>query len=286
MPWAKIDDGFTDHPKVIEAGPLASWLYVCGLTYCARLLTDGFVPTGQVRKLADVDGAMELADKLVSVGLWTRVEGGFQIHDYLEYNPSAEKVKAERKAAQERMQRVRSGEVRANNGRSSGAGSEEVQPPRPVPSPSRPNPVPTPEKENVDAPAAQDNAPAAPVRVVALPTKPPQSLPYAAWMAFGEATGLDIKAASPQEKGKSLKAAERLLEAEFTVEDIRACAAFLASQTWRTSLLSMATVEAEIGKWRMAGKPAAEKSRASPSSKNNNPQDMLDLSERYRRAGQ
>lgn len=146
MPWAKIDDGFTDHPKVIAAGPLASWLYVCGLTYCARLLTDGFVPTGQVRKLADVDGAMELADKLVSVGLWSRVDGGFQIHDYLEYNPSAEKVKAERKAAQERMQRARSGEVRANNGRSSGAGAEEVQPPRPVPypSPSPSRPVPDP----------------------------------------------------------------------------------------------------------------------------------------------
>ncbi len=147
MPWAKLDDGFTDHPKIIDAGPLAGWLFVCGLTYSARLLTDGFVPQGQVRKLADVDNAMDLASRLVEVGLWERTDGGFRIHDYLEYNPSAAQVKDERKAAQERMRRVRSREVRPNNvevrpneQRSSPARSPEVREPRPVP--SRPTPVP------------------------------------------------------------------------------------------------------------------------------------------------
>jgi hypothetical protein len=79
MAWAKIDDQFADHPKVIAAGPLAGWLYVCGLTYCARLLTDGFIPTGQVRKLADLDRAMDLAHTLVEVGMWEEVGGGFQV---------------------------------------------------------------------------------------------------------------------------------------------------------------------------------------------------------------
>lgn len=134
MPWAKLDDGFTDHPKVMAAGPLASWLFVCGLTYSARMLTDGFIPTTQVRKLADLDNAMALADRLVEVGLWERCDDGFLIHDYLEYQPSAEKVRTERKAAQERMQRIRSGEVRANNERSSG----EVRPPRTHPVPVTP----------------------------------------------------------------------------------------------------------------------------------------------------
>lgn len=147
MPWAKLDDGFTDHPKIIDAGPLAGWLYVCGLTYSARLLTDGFIPQGQVRKLADVDNAMDLAARLLEVGLWERTDGGFRIHDYLEYNPSAAHIKEERKAAQERMRKVRSREVQANNEdvrlnneRSSPAGSPEVHQPRPVP--SRPTPVP------------------------------------------------------------------------------------------------------------------------------------------------
>ena len=130
--------------------------------------------------------------------------------------------------------------------------------------------------------------PATPARVVALPTKPPESQPYAAWMAFCESAGLDIKAASPQEKGRSLKTAQRLLEANFTVQDIGACAAYLASQSWRTSLLSMANVEAEIGKWSMAGKPKREKPRASPQSSavNSNPDPMFDLAAKYERSGQ
>lgn len=98
MSWIKIDDQFADHPKVVEAGPLAAWLYVCGLTYCGRYLTDGWIPDGQVRKLADVDKATDLADRLVDVGLWDRVDDGYVVHDYLDYNPSGAKVKAEREA--------------------------------------------------------------------------------------------------------------------------------------------------------------------------------------------
>lgn len=96
MPWIRLDDQFPDHPKVVEAGPLASWLYVCGIGYCNRLLTDGFIPSGQVRKLADVDNAGDLVKCLVAVGLWDEAEGGYQVHDFLDYQPSAEQVKAER----------------------------------------------------------------------------------------------------------------------------------------------------------------------------------------------
>lgn len=92
MPWIRLDDQFPDHPKVVEAGPLASWLYVCGIGYCNRLLTDGFIPSGQVRKLADVDNAGDLAQRLVAVGLWDETEGGYLVHDYLDYQPSREKA--------------------------------------------------------------------------------------------------------------------------------------------------------------------------------------------------
>lgn len=113
MAWAKIDDQFADHPKVIAAGPLAGWLYVCGLTYCARLLTDGFIPTGQVRKLADLDRAMDLAHTLVEVGLWEEVGGGFLVHDYLEYNPARERVLATREVRAQAGSR--GGKQRASN---------------------------------------------------------------------------------------------------------------------------------------------------------------------------
>ncbi|HEX9413816.1 MAG TPA: hypothetical protein VF916_09970 [Ktedonobacterales bacterium] len=114
MPWVMLDDQFADHPKVMAAGPLASWLYICGLTYCARYLTDGFIPAAQVRKLADVENASALACRLVDADLWHETEGGYLVHDYLNYNPSAEKVRADRAAAKARMAQSRSQEVRPN----------------------------------------------------------------------------------------------------------------------------------------------------------------------------
>lgn len=94
--WSKLDDGFPDHPKVVKAGPLASWLYVCGLCYSNRYLTDGFIPTEQIRKLADVDNPTGLAEKLVEVGLWERAVGGYQVHDFHHLNLTAEEAKERR----------------------------------------------------------------------------------------------------------------------------------------------------------------------------------------------
>jgi len=122
MVWVKLDDQFTEHPKVIMAGPLAGWLHVCGLVYCGRNLTDGFIPSPMVPRLATFEhigittGGMagmfefghdietqELADVLVDCGLWEEAEGGYMIHDYLEYNPSKAEVLAERKANAKRQ---------------------------------------------------------------------------------------------------------------------------------------------------------------------------------------
>lgn len=94
MAWVKLDEKFPDHPKVSAAGPLASWLYVCGVAYCNRMLTDGFIPATQVRRLADVDNSDELAARLVATGLWEEANGGFLIHDYLDYQPSRKHVEA------------------------------------------------------------------------------------------------------------------------------------------------------------------------------------------------
>jgi hypothetical protein len=96
MTWVKLDDQFTDHPKVVAAGPLAAWLYICGLTYAARYLTDGFIPAAQVRRLADLGEPERLAERLVGVELWEREEAGYRIHDYLDFNPSAAQVRKER----------------------------------------------------------------------------------------------------------------------------------------------------------------------------------------------
>lgn len=139
MAWVRLDDGFYDNPKILAVGLAAAGLYAAALSYAARKLTDGFVPEVAVWMLTsgeEDDG--ELPKFLVNHGLWTVVPGGYQIHDFLEYNPPASKVRAERAAAKERMERARSGNVRANISRSSPEVqkcSGELRQPVPVPVP-------------------------------------------------------------------------------------------------------------------------------------------------------
>lgn len=158
MPWVKLDDMFADHPKIAEAGPLAGWFYVCGLCYAGRYLTDGFIPKGQVRKLADVDNAPALAARLVEVGLWEQTDGGYIIHDYSQYNPSAEQVKAQRERnaqRQEQWRRNRDGDAKSSNAGSNGVSNPvSATAPSPSPSPSPdPNPLETAVAVGADAPA-------------------------------------------------------------------------------------------------------------------------------------
>jgi hypothetical protein len=90
MAWVRIDDQFTDHPKLAAAGPVAGWVYVSGLCYAARYLTDGFVPETIALRF---DGSSpEVLENLVECSLWDRVNGGYLIHDFLDYNPPASKV--------------------------------------------------------------------------------------------------------------------------------------------------------------------------------------------------
>lgn len=110
MTWVKLDDGFPDHPKVLAAGGSAAWLYVCGLCYCGRHMTDGFVPNGALSTL--VDPSMKprlLAAKLVRAGLWAPVDGGWMVHDYARHQRTKAQVEADRESARERQSRKRHG---------------------------------------------------------------------------------------------------------------------------------------------------------------------------------
>jgi hypothetical protein len=116
MTWVRLDDGFPDHPKVDAAGPLAAWLYVCGLAYCARFLTDGHIPADRVARLAAVAEPLALAARLVEVGLWERTTGGYRVHDYAEYQPSAADVRRDRAATAARQAAWRDRRNGASNG--------------------------------------------------------------------------------------------------------------------------------------------------------------------------
>ena len=85
MAWAEIDDLFYDHPKIVAAGSSGVALFACGLSYCSRHLTNGFIPTEQIRRLIDADNPQEVAERLVAAGLWERQRTGYHITDAIRW---------------------------------------------------------------------------------------------------------------------------------------------------------------------------------------------------------
>lgn len=118
MPWFRIDDGAAFHAKMVAAGNAAIGLWARAGSWSAGALTDGFIP----KQMAATLGTAAQARKLVEVGLWLKVPGGFQFHQWDERQPFT-KADAERKRAEARARMARaratkkersSGEVRAN----------------------------------------------------------------------------------------------------------------------------------------------------------------------------
>jgi hypothetical protein len=70
MTWFKLEDGFPEHRKIAQAGGDAGWLFVCGLAYCARNLTDGLIPAGAVPRLSDRKQPMKACGTSTRTGTW------------------------------------------------------------------------------------------------------------------------------------------------------------------------------------------------------------------------
>lgn len=97
--WAKLDDQFFYHPKVRAAGKDGRLLYVAGLVWVAGALTDGFIATTDLQLIAAmVEVHPHHSVRLVDVGLWETTPGGWTVHDYHDFNPSADDERRKREA--------------------------------------------------------------------------------------------------------------------------------------------------------------------------------------------
>ncbi len=151
MAWVRIEDTVTDHRKHLKAGPAACWLWVCGLAYCQRQLSDGMIPTEALPQLGAGFRISWLVKRLVSAGLFDKVPGGFMVHDYHDYNETREEALtrkrelSEQRAAAGRIGGLRSGLTRrghkeANteaNVKQLAEAKRSPDPTRPIPSPRR-----------------------------------------------------------------------------------------------------------------------------------------------------
>jgi len=104
MTWARLDDRANEHRKQLAAGPEACWLWACGLMYCNRQAArNGFIPEQALRILYPLKSPSRLATKLVDVGLWERIDGGYQVHEFECWNKSKEQVEADRESTRNRV---------------------------------------------------------------------------------------------------------------------------------------------------------------------------------------
>lgn len=117
MGWVRIEDKFPENVKVSALSSAAKWFHVEALCYASRNLTDGFVPAHIAKRL----GWSKYAKSLVAAGVWEVVEGGWQIHDYLDYNPSKQEI--EQKAKQKAEAGRKGGQQKASNALAGASGS-------------------------------------------------------------------------------------------------------------------------------------------------------------------
>jgi len=93
-------------------GPLGIAMQVAALCYCNEHLTDGFIPRAAAATLLDFSGlGMRMwnndtfgagedaawglvVDDLLAAGVWEEDPGGYRLHDFLDYQPSAAEVRA------------------------------------------------------------------------------------------------------------------------------------------------------------------------------------------------
>lgn len=107
MPWVKLDDRFPSHRKVALLSDRAFRLHVSAICWCAENLTDGRIAERELALVAHVRNPKATAKQLEEAGVWDRTDGGWAIHDYLDYNPSREQVQAERKKNADRQEKFR-----------------------------------------------------------------------------------------------------------------------------------------------------------------------------------
>lgn len=101
MGWSRIENGIKRNPKILKVSPSAKIFYIWGILHCNEMATDGFIDDSIVPILAIEVGDMNYEPylhelTLVQTGqrfpLLERVDSGYMIHNYLEYNLSHEQV--------------------------------------------------------------------------------------------------------------------------------------------------------------------------------------------------
>ncbi|WP_436702446.1 hypothetical protein [Nocardioides sp. BYT-33-1] len=89
--FAPLSAHYYDDDAVIAAGERAEVLFTRGLAFSARKPTDGFISDLQLTTFR-LSGVESRAARLVEVGLWERVDGGYTVRSWLKHNASRAEI--------------------------------------------------------------------------------------------------------------------------------------------------------------------------------------------------
>lgn len=233
MPWARFDDRFPDHEKIVPLSNSAFRLHVTAICYANAQLTDGYISVGVLRRIGwacdDLDADVA---QLCAHNLWERAEEGYLVHDYLEYNPSRE----EELAKQQRISNERSKAGKAGMARRWGDNKDnkaianqlqlEYQNDNPVPGPLI-NYVGESEQAVADAPDTPEETPALEKVVQSrTPTKQQEMVG-----ALAQVCQMDVKLKTNAKRCGLV--AKELLEASYTPDDVTYFGVWWLTDKWR-----------------------------------------------------
>lgn len=91
LPWVRLDTQWPSNPKFLQLAQDRRWrsiaVYMAGLAWSGSQGLSGFIP---YYALPMIHATRKEAQELIDVSLWHRSEGGYEINDWAEYQPSNE----------------------------------------------------------------------------------------------------------------------------------------------------------------------------------------------------
>jgi hypothetical protein len=116
LPWIRLENNLPQNPKILhlvdDKQYQAAFAYVCSLTFAGTTGTDGFIPRSA---LPFIHARLKDAQALVDVGLWVEGAGGWDIHDWKDYQlTSAEHAQRRDRAKKAAAKRWSTVEVTAS----------------------------------------------------------------------------------------------------------------------------------------------------------------------------
>lgn len=166
MSHSRFELGFTRHRKVFRLSDAAFRLWASAIDYSREQRTDGVIEPADLAAIPrGTAGAWKasVANELVAAGLWHKREGGgWQIHDFLDWQDSSVEANRKREQARERMRRVRANGARTD---AQPSPTDRSRSPDPVSDSQVSDPEAT--TDQPDSPGARDVEPTLQVRAAA-----------------------------------------------------------------------------------------------------------------------